>query len=168
MAIETRLEETLAKRERRDTAPQDVDKEGEEEDYGDINAEEDHGGVEHHVCRSMERSLRRQLASHCEGLRMEIKEAGNQVEKTVEDISVLVEEKVSRTTGRKNTDVKDCIDALLGSPTLLSQIAMTMLEQKEVIKTFALFAKKASWDCFELSHRKCRGHRGLRPKTYLG
>lgn len=65
-----------------------------------------------------------------------------QVVKAIEDIPDLVAKEVTRAKSRKKIDVKDVVDALLGSPRLISQIDMTMIEHEEVLKTLALFSKR--------------------------
>lgn len=53
----------------------------------------------------------------------------------------LADKEVKKGTSRKKADVKDVVAALLGSPSLMSQIYMTMLEHEELLKNFALLSK---------------------------
>lgn len=48
---------------------------------------------------------------------------------------------MSQVTNRKKSEVKDVFDYFLGSTRLMNQIAMQMLGQDEVLKTFA-FSKR--------------------------
>lgn len=45
-------------------------------------------------------------------------------------------------TSRKKADVKDFVDAPLGSSSFISQIAMNILEHDEVLNTFALLTNR--------------------------
>lgn len=63
-------------------------------------------------------------------------------EKSINDIPDFVTMDVAKSTRRKKTDVKDVVDTLLGSPSLMKQIPLTILKHQEVLKNFFIFSNR--------------------------
>lgn len=81
-------------------------------------------------CRSTARWLKRELPSSSEGLRAEIKEVLRQDGESIKEILDVLAKDVEKSTRRKTTDVEDVVEALLGSPSLTPQMAITILEHE--------------------------------------
>lgn len=112
--------------------------------------------------------LRRQLASHCEGLTPELKEVRKQAEKAIDGLPDLVANEVTKATSRKKTDVKDEVDDLLGSPSLMLRIAMAMLEHEKVFNTFKIFTKRQVEIASSQSMGNAAESMGFRQNPILG
>lgn len=57
-------------------------------------------------------------------------------------IPYLVTEEIAKSTYFNNTNFKDIVDGLLGSPSPMSNISMAILKHEEVLETFALFGTR--------------------------
>lgn len=73
---------------------------------------------------------------------MDFKDVSTQAEKAIDRLPDLVSDEFAKATSRKNTDLEDVVQALLGSPIPMLQRPMTMLEHEKFLNTFSLYAKR--------------------------
>lgn len=116
--------------------------EGNKDASVDVRDVEDRAKGENHEYRSMDTSLGRHFASNCDGLRTEFKEVRAKVVNSISYIPDLVAQEVSKATSRRKTDIKYVAEFLVGSTSLMTNMFMTLRENEEVLKTFALFSKR--------------------------
>lgn len=88
------------------------------------------------ICRSTARSMRSHIATLFENIKSEFREL------KTKDIPDLVAIEVTQAVKKKKADFKDVIEVDVRSPTLMSQLGSVMLEDEEVLRTFAQYAQR--------------------------